>query len=65
MAYPHEWEEDNRHQLRKLYDILINNIKVPYPYSYFVDIVYNNKTRSRNKNRVGRGFVLPPPVPYV
>jgi len=60
MAFPNEWEEDNRESLYHLYDILIHRIKIGYPYRAFVDVLYNNQSKKSNKRR----FMVPGPVLY-
>jgi len=60
MTFPDEWEENNRESLYHLYDILINEIKINYPYHAFVEVIYNNQSKKVNKKR----FKVPGPVLY-
>ena len=49
--YITQWEEKNRRNITILYNILIDNVKVKYPYDLFVETLYNSTNNKSSKYR--------------
>lgn len=52
--YIAQWEEKNRRHIAVLYNILIDNIKVKYPYNLFLETLYNSTNNKSSKYKTVR-----------